>query len=108
MAKIDGGYTEEFERFWQEYPKNRRTGKGGAFKNWKKLKNTAQPQELLSWILTALKWQTASDAWKQDNGKWIPLPETYLSKRRWEDEPPEQTATKERYQDINGVWHDGQ
>ena len=75
-------YTSDFEIFWAEYPN--KTGKGGAFKIWKRDKLKSE----LQLILNALKWQTVSDKWKEENGRFIPHPSTYLNQRRWEDEPP--------------------
>ena len=75
-------YSEEFLSFWKEYPK--KVGKGEAFKQWKKARLTEN--DMLE-ILNALKWQKKSDRWCNSNGRYIPNPATYLSQRRWEDEP---------------------
>ena len=91
-----GEYTEEFERFWQQYPK--KTGKGGAFVVWQKVANG----QLHLDCIAALKWQIP--VWMaNEKGKYIPNPETYLSKRRWEDEPPEQKTDTQTYVDMDGI-----
>jgi len=73
------GYSSDFSAFWEAYPK--KTGKGEAWKTWQRSK------PLLSVVLEALAWQTASDQWNRDGGRYRPNPATYLNQRRWEDEP---------------------
>ena len=97
--KETGGYTEAFQKFWDEYPKNRRTGKGAAMTVWSKM---GDEEELLDLCLAALAWQKRSKSWKEG---YIPLPETYLRQRRFDDDAPEETSTG--YTDMNGVWHEG-
>jgi hypothetical protein len=70
-------YTEEFEKFWEAYPK--KTAKGSAYKSWK----TNKPR--LDDVLKTLTWQIKSPDWVKENGKYIPYPATYLNQRRWED-----------------------
>lgn len=72
---------EGFEEFWQAYPK--KAAKTNAQKAFEKLKPTP---EFLAEILSALNRQKQSDAWQQENGKYIPHPATWLNGRRWEDE----------------------
>jgi len=97
----DSPYTEAFELFWKSYHPDRRTGKGAAFKSWKKVaKNRAQEIALLDLCTKALAWQKTSRQWCEG---FVPLPATYLNQRRWEDEAPEQ---KEGYCDINGNWQE--
>lgn len=80
--KADGGYSDDFLLFWAEYPK--KVGKAEAFKRYKKLKLTKTDN---ADIITALKWQRDSAQWQRDGGRYVPNPATYLSQRRWEDEP---------------------
>ncbi len=75
-------YTDDFLNFWREYPK--KVGKGDAFNKWKKAKLTKADKED---ILKALDWQKNSIRWRDNEGRYIPNPSTYLSQRRWEDEP---------------------
>lgn len=99
-SKLSGGYTEGFEEFWKEYPK--KTGKGTAFLEWKKITKTEYSEyNLLLETTEALKWQKT--AWAKDNNKYVPMPENYLKGRRWEDEPPTQQKV-ERYLTPDGVW----
>lgn len=78
-----GAYTEDFLKFWDEYP--RKTGKGAAFRVWLRMRPSKKERADIS---SALKWQKQSVQWNNGGyGKFIPLPATYLNQRRWEDEP---------------------
>ena len=81
-SKTVCGYSDDFLEFWKEYPK--KVGKGDAFKKWKKAKLTNTDK---TDIMNALNWQKKSDRWRNDYGRFIPNPSTYISQRRWEDEP---------------------
>ena len=97
-------YTEEFEAFWAAYPKGRKVGKGGAFALFNKLMK--KEPDLLQEVLSALEWQVKQENWTKEQGKYIPMPETYLSKRRWEDEKPEALPKKVRKLTPDGIWID--
>ena len=73
-------YSDEFLIFWKEYPN--KTGKGDAWKSWKKEKPS------FSEIMMALSWQNKSDKWLAEGGKFVPMPATYLNGKRWLDEKP--------------------
>lgn len=102
-------YSDDFLEFWREYPK--KVGKGEAYKRWKKQRLSSEDKKA---ILSALKWQKESDIWKKSNGQYIPNPATYISQRRWEDEPvslyPDYT-NPERYHDGDDlpeyIWNGG-
>lgn len=98
-AKNEGGYTQEFEEFWNAYPN--KIGKGHAYTAWKKIGGAYL---LLGYMLKALEWQKKTDQWRSENGKYIPHPTTWLNARRWEDEPVKPAIiTEEYYTDINGI-----
>jgi uncharacterized protein YdaU (DUF1376 family) len=81
--------TAGFPAFWDAYPK--RKGKQAALQAYLKL----QPAEdLQAQILRAVKAAKSSDEWKRDNGRYIPLPASYLNGRRWEDEQMSQEVEK--------------
>jgi hypothetical protein len=100
-----GGYSTEFNLFWQAYPQHRRTAKGDAYASWKKASKPHNETAFLGEVLTALDWQTKQHDWTKDKGQYVPLPATYLNKRRWEDSMPiGMTKEAEKYLDYNGVW----
>ena len=80
-------YSDDFLAFWKVYPK--KTGKGEAYKQWKKQGITSDE---LQEILNALKWQKNASQWLLSGGRYIPYPSTYISQRRWEDEPSEDSG----------------
>ena len=67
-----------FEDFWKAYPNKK--DKQKAIKAWQK----HQPD--LPKVLKALKSQKNSEQWQKDEGRFIPLPTTWLNGARWEDE----------------------
>jgi hypothetical protein len=81
-SKTVCAYSDDFLEFRKEYPK--KVGKGDAYKKWKKAKLTNTDK---ADITNALIWQKKSDRWRDSNGRFIPNPSTYISQRRWEDEP---------------------
>ena len=78
---------QQFEQFWKEYPK--KAAKQYALKAWNHIKPDG---ELFEKMLKALQEQKQSEQWRQDNGKYIPNPATWLSGGYWENEPMQPTA----------------
>lgn len=76
-------YSAEFDEFWEAYP--RKTGKGEAWKRWKKINPGVELRAKMLWALEA---QKRSHDWLKDNGQYIPHPSTWLNQDRWEDELP--------------------
>lgn len=70
---------EEFEVFWEYYP--RKVGKKDAHKAWEKAKDRPPLPDILS----ALAAQKSSEQWTKDNGQFIPHPATWLNQGRWAD-----------------------
>lgn len=104
--------TEEtaFGMFWKMYParcgvKGAKAPARVAFHKLVKGLSPAQIWNLFNDIEHALSWQKQTEQWKEANGKYIPMPATYLNQRRFEDERPVE-AKKERYQDMNGIWRE--
>jgi hypothetical protein len=87
--KKESTFSEEFISFWNEYPK--KTGKGDAWRIWKKI---SSPAEILQVILAALVWQKQTDQWRKANGQYIPMPSTYLNQQRWLDEQQREAVQK--------------
>ena len=79
----DADAEDLFLKFWGKYPK--KAGRAAAYDAFKKLGVT---DALLLEMLHALAIQSASQQWKEDNGRYIPHASTWLNGRRWEDEIP--------------------
>lgn len=71
-------YSEAFTKFWEHYPKKK--GKYAAFTEFKKIKGVS-----VDTLINAVEKQKQSDQWQRDNGQYIPEPERWLKKRRWDD-----------------------
>lgn len=70
----------DFEKFWEAYP--RKVGRRAAIKIWLR---TRPP---INDCLSAFSWQTQSEEWKREGGRFIPHPSTWLTQGRWEDMKP--------------------
>jgi hypothetical protein len=77
-------YSPDFEAFWKAYPRIRRTGKMAACRKWNALKKSGVLPPLEK-IMKAVDAQTYSTAWRKDNGAYVPAPEVWLNKGRWDD-----------------------
>ena len=71
-----------FIKFWREYP--RKAGKSQAFEVFCSIE---PDRALVTKMVEAIKLQKESESWKKEDGRYIPYPENWLEKRRWEDEP---------------------
>jgi len=88
---IDG----HFEKFFEVYPK--KTARRDARKAWGQIFSEAgKPyyfggltDDLMTAILEAVKTQSRSQEWQQENGRFIPHPATWLRGHRWEDKTVE-------------------
>ena len=70
-----------FEDFWKAYP--RKEAKGRALKAWK----AAQLDEATrTAIAAAVAKQRTSTRWREEGGKYIPHPATWINDKRWLDE----------------------
>jgi hypothetical protein len=79
--KSDQDQEASFKSFYALYPKKIAVGK--ARQSWMKQKPP------LDQVIKALEWQCESPDWIKDNGKWIPMPSTWLNQQRWLDEETE-------------------
>ena len=70
-----------FNTFWETYP--RKQAKPPAFKAWEKLHPKT---ELVDCIIKSVLSFKQTDGWRENDGKYIPLPATWLNQRRWEDD----------------------
>ncbi len=83
-----------FDAFWNEYPKH--AGREEAEAEWKKL---SPGQELASKICQAVRKWTASDQWREQQGRFIPRAERFLRDRLWLDAPDRHSGRREPDQD---------
>ncbi len=79
-------YSDDFEKFWKEYPTARRYGKLASWWAWKKMNGGRPPIEI---VLLALKEWKESDLWTRDGGQYVCSPEKFIREMRWESEPPQ-------------------
>ena len=70
---------DDFERFWKVYP--RKVGIGNARASFEKAIKKASVDQMIE----AVEKQRQSRQWKDDGGKYIPLPATWLNQERWGD-----------------------
>ena len=75
---------ERFEKFWEKYPK--KTRKEPTLRTFSRLDMT---DELFDTIMSSLDWQIKSRQWTQDNGRFIPSPQSWILGSRWNDQPTE-------------------
>jgi hypothetical protein len=68
-----------FDAFYSAYPN--KPGPAAARKCWTKIKADEVPA-----IMVSVERHKATEAWQKENGKYIPLPSTFLNQRRWEAE----------------------
>ena len=83
-TKING-----FDEFWKAYPNKK--DKQKAIIAW------AKNEPDLQKVLKALKTQKNSEQWKKEDGRFIPLPTTWLNGARWEDEVTTKEVKKIHY-----------
>lgn len=85
---IPYNYESAFAGFYKEYP--RHDSKQAAYLKFvrlmKECKSDNDRDLLLTKMIRAVQLQKLSDQWTKDNGKFIPMPSTWLNQRRWEDE----------------------
>ena len=78
-----------FDRFWSAYP--RKEAKPRAKAEFDRL----DPDDgLLDRMISAVERWKRSAQWREDGGKYIPHPATWIHQKRWEDEPPKDSPGK--------------
>lgn len=74
-------HVRRFEKFYSAYPRKQKRAEA------EKIFLELNPDdEMLDTMLKSLEEQKRSDSWQREQGRYIPLPSTWLSGRRWEDE----------------------
>lgn len=101
LSKEDGENFNQilFDKFWNEYPK--KVSKGNAEKWFKKNKPTS---DLVDLMIEKIKQLKETKQWKNDNGKFIPYPASWLNAKGWEDEITIDNQ-KPKY-DTTKIFHD--
>lgn len=95
IGKDSTEYTDQFEAFWNAYPK--KVSKKTAYKSWSKITFT---DGLFEKIMLSLKNCTESKQWKKDNGEFIPHPSTWLNQERWNDEVKVESSVGKKFEGI--------
>jgi hypothetical protein len=78
---------KNFLIFWERYPK--KVGKTEAYRKWVKLK---PGMRMVDTILKSVEAHARSKRWKEEDGKYIPNPATFLHQGRYEDVIPDKTG----------------
>lgn len=73
-----------FQQVTAIYPRKQDLARGWVA--WQAIRPPAD-EALLRRMLETLAWQCRDPAWTQDGGRWVPWLRTWLTDRRWEDEP---------------------
>ena len=81
----DGGYSEEFDRFWGAYPRRRRGTKSEAFKSYLRAQKRSGDERLpsIDELMPILEKHKAQHDWTKKNGEYVPAPTTWLNNSRW-------------------------
>lgn len=87
--------SEGFAEFWAAYP--RKVAKEDAVKAFARL---VSPDAVPA-VIAALNRQRSTEQWQRDGGKYIPHPATWITGRRWEDEPDTPTSAAD---DLRPAW----
>ena len=70
-----------FEQFWEAYPKCfRKVNKKGSKAKFLKIANL---KEIFPDIMRSLDVQKRSKQWNEQDGKFIPMPTTWINEERW-------------------------
>jgi len=77
-AEEKDGKNEDFERFWNVYP--RKIGKAKAKEAFR------QTKEPMDKLIRAVEAQKKGRDWTKENGKYIPAPAKWLEEERWKDD----------------------
>lgn len=81
-AETDDGYPSDFQHFWKIYP--RKTGKGAAFKIWKRM---SLDKRRRAWLAAKRESANLEAQMRDARGNFCPHPATWLGQGRFDDEP---------------------
>lgn len=80
MQSIHGDKMQDFDRFWQLYPK--KVAKADARKAWKQTESIRPDLET---IIKAIQAACKTEQWMRGGGQFIPYPATWIRGERWDD-----------------------
>ena len=90
-AQVDASCPDiAFVQFREAYPAEK-WDEGAAWQAWLTLSRAKQLPGLPKLLDAVTAWE-ASEQWQKDNGQYIPLASSFLSKRRFLDTPPQRAA----------------
>lgn len=103
ISKESENLEEKIDLFWKAYPKKK--DKGNVEKWFTKNQPT---KELVEKMVKQIKRLKDTRQWKEENGKFIPYPTTWLNAKGWEDEFETDTEHDERVQKAieEGTFYD--
>lgn len=78
-------YPADFEAFWIQYPKHRRTEKQITYKEWVSADKKGLLPDLQI-ILNTLMAQKKSPGWTKDDGQWVIKASKWIKGACWDDE----------------------
>lgn len=91
---------EQFNIFWEEYPKKKSKGRARtAFEG-------ALEKTNLDTIMAALNVQKASRQWTKDGGQYIPYPASWLNAEGWEDEVGESSDGLDNLRNLYAMFEE--
>lgn len=85
-----------FSRFWDAYPK--KMHRSEALRAFTELNPDSALTDVI--VNSVIDWKT-SDDWEKDGGKYIPLPENFLSKKRYLEKAPRSKRSGYMNSDID-------
>lgn len=97
IEPVEFQYDPLFLAFWSAYPK--KVGKGQAYAAWRKIRPRVS-KVTADMITASVQSHIDSQQWKNENGKYIPNPATYLNQRRWEDELSSKSSVMSKYDNL--------
>jgi hypothetical protein len=84
VVKVGRDWAAEFEEFWKAYPDHRKDNRYRTQSTWSAVRLLLPPLEEVLGALAAFK---SSKKWKDDQGKYVPSPHSWLEEHRWQDAP---------------------
>lgn len=96
--KVDDNLAKElFFRFYEAYPRHdsKQTALLRFVSVMRQCKSDEERRNLFDVMMQSLERFKKSEQWLKENGKYIPMPSTWLNQRRWEDEGVKLTRESE-------------